>query len=268
MSRPIITSIMFFIAQFLFWLVVMDGEYAIAIEMIWMTGLIGLFLLLFFRGFRWARWVATIALALISLLLIYGTLEGDGFVFLVLALLYILIIVMLFRYKLPVVQKSADEPSLQEVEAVTPPAPELPPVAGGFYADDVAYQYPLLLKRYQSLFIDFLLLFTIMIITMVVIGESEIRQTVMLSMGALFLLVYEPLLTVYSATVGQRMMGIRVRDVNNPAKRIGLLRAYIRLVVKWYLGWLSFITINFNPQHRAIHDMASASVVIRIDSTE
>lgn len=161
--------------------------------------------------------------------------------------------------------KSVEESPLPESELAASPVPELPPVADGFYADNVVYRYPLLLKRYQSLFIDFLLLFAVMIITMVLVGNSEIRQTVMVSMGALFLLVYEPLLTVYSATVGQRIMGIRVRDVNNPAERIGLVRAYIRLVVKWYLGWLSFLTINFNPQHRAIHDMASASVVIKID---
>lgn len=265
MNRPIITFVMFIIVQLLFWLVGLEGDYESAAEIISITLFIGLFLLLFFRGFRWARWVAIVLLALLSLLFIAATLEGGGFVFSAIALLYVLIIVMLFRHKPPVVEKIADESPLPEAKALTPPAPEPPPIPDGFYADNVAYRYPLLLKRYQSLFIDFLLLFSIMIITMVLIGDSEIRQTVMVSMGVLFLLVYEPLLTVYSATIGQRMMGIRVRDVNNPANRIGILRAYIRLVVKWYLGWLSFITINFNPQHRAIHDMASASVVIKID---
>jgi hypothetical protein len=32
--------------------------------------------------------------------------------------------------------------------------------------------------------------------------------------------------------------------------------------VKGFLGWLSFITINFNDEHRAIHDFASDSVMI------
>lgn len=265
MNRPIVTAVMFIVVQFLFWLVGLEGDYGSVVEMISITIFVGLFLLVFFRGFRWARWVATVLLGLLSLLCIASALEGGGLVFAGLALLYVLIIVMLFRHKPPVMEKSADESPLPEAEALAPPAPEPPPIPDGFYADNVAYRYPLLLKRYQSLFIDFLILFSIMIITMVAIGESELRQTVMVSMGALFLLVYEPLLTVYSATIGQRMMGIRVRDVNNPAKRIGILRAYIRLVVKWYLGWLSFITINFNPQHRAIHDMASASVVIKIE---
>lgn len=134
----------------------------------------------FFSGdFAGHAWVAIVQLALLSLLFIAATLEGGGFVFSAIALLYVLIIVMLFRHKPPVVEKIADESPLPEAKALTPPAPEPPPIPDGFYADNVACRYPLLLKRYQSLFIDFLLLFSIMIITMALIGDSEIRQTVM-----------------------------------------------------------------------------------------
>jgi uncharacterized RDD family membrane protein YckC len=86
----------------------------------------------------------------------------------------------------------------------------------------------------------------------------------MLSICLFFPLVYEPLLITYSATLGQYIIGIRVRSSRNPKKRINLLQAYIRIIVKFFLGWISFANINFNPKHRAIHDPAGSSVVIRI----
>jgi hypothetical protein len=76
-------------------------------------------------------------------------------------------------------------------------------------------------------------------------------------------LLYEPVLTTFSATIGQRVMGIRVRNAKNPDKHINILQAYLRLIVKYLLGWLSFITIGFDERHRAIHDLAGESVVVR-----
>lgn len=124
------------------------------------------------------------------------------------------------------------------------------------------YQYPSLVKRYKSLLIDGLLQLTILIIIMVIVNDSEARTTIMVSSGLLLVALYEPLFTVYSRTVGQRLMKIRVGKRDNPSEKIGLLKAYIRWFTKNLLGWLSFITINFNQEHRAIHDFASDSVVV------
>jgi uncharacterized RDD family membrane protein YckC len=133
-----------------------------------------------------------------------------------------------------------------------------------FHVRDEAYRYPMLVKRYQSVLIDFVLWCSLMIVCMTVLGESEAKQAVMLSICLFFALVYEPLLTTYSATLGQYIIRIRVRSSRNPKKRINVLQAYIRIIVKFFLGWISFVTINFNPKHRAINDLAGSSVVIRI----
>ena len=143
-------------------------------------------------------------------------------------------------------------------------SPSVPQLEGGFYVGDRAFSYPTLLKRYQSLLIDFMLIFSLMIIAMAILNNSEFRQPVMITLGALFVFVYEPVLTVYSSTVGQRVMGIRVRSFADPERPINIFNAYARIVTKWMLGWLSFVTINFNLQHRAIHDMAGSSVVIKV----
>ena len=143
-------------------------------------------------------------------------------------------------------------------------SPSVPQLEGGFYVGDRAFFYPTLLRRYQSLLVDFLLIFAVMIMAMAILNGSELRQPVMVSLGVLFVFVYEPVLTVYSSTIGQRVMGIRVRSIDDPEKSIKIFDAYARIIAKWMLGWLSFVTINFNRQHRAIHDMAGSSVVIKV----
>lgn len=125
------------------------------------------------------------------------------------------------------------------------------------------FSYPSLLKRYKAMLIDALILLTILIIVMVAIGDHENRAAIMLILVSA-LSFYEPLLTKYAGTVGQRVMGIRVRDYNAPSKPIGFWQAYIRAWIKAFLGWLSFITIRYNREHRAIHDVATSTVVIML----
>lgn len=57
-------------------------------------------------------------------------------------------------------------------------------------------------------------------------------------------------------------MKIRVGRHKNPGEKINLPNAYMRWFTKGLLGWISFVTINFNPEHRAIHDMVSDAVMI------
>ena len=113
--------------------------------------------------------------------------------------------------------------------------------------------------------IDAVLLLTILIGTMLIMGENENRPTVILLM-TIVLSFYEPLLSRYSATVGQRIMGIRVRNYNAPSQPVGFWQAYIRVWIKGILGWLSFLTVHHNRERRAIHDIAGSSVVIMLSN--
>jgi hypothetical protein len=266
MKPSLPTFALFFVAQLLLWVVSKTDNMASGEEILVEAIVIGVFVALFYSGYRWARWVATILLGLIGLLIGSLSFEGFGFGFLSVTLLYGAVIVMLFRHTPPTMVKMPAKPADLGPEIIDwPSTQQTAPSAGNtFQAGAESYRYPLLVKRYQSLLIDFLVLFAIMIATMVIMSESTARQTVMVTMGVIFVLLYEPLLTTYAATLGQYIIGIRVRDAGNPAQRINIPQAYIRIIVKWLLGWLSFVTINFNPQHRAIHDLAGSSVVIRV----
>lgn len=158
----------------------------------------------------------------------------------------------------PVLREYYSKPREKRVKVVG----ELSSSSDAFLSDGREFKYPFLVKRYKALLIDGALLFGVLIILMIITEDMDNRTPIMVTCLALALLVYEPFLTAYSKTVGQRVMGIAVRQFESPDKRINIVQAYIRIVVKGFLGWLSFITINFNDEHRAIHDFASDSVMI------
>jgi uncharacterized RDD family membrane protein YckC len=78
-------------------------------------------------------------------------------------------------------------------------------------------------------------------------------------------LLYEPFCTSKLCTLGQKLMGIRVRTVST-LERISLIQAYVRIVVKVFLGLISFFSIMFSKRKRAIHDFASGTIVVEAES--
>jgi uncharacterized RDD family membrane protein YckC len=125
-------------------------------------------------------------------------------------------------------------------------------------------EYPSLSERVQSLFIDTMVL----IITMVILSQlldnfDNVPNWVRGSLFVLAFVLYEPLCLTFGCTLGNYIKNIRVKQFNDETKRLNFFQAIIRYIVKLFLGWLSFITIHSNPKKRAIHDMASGSVMIR-----
>lgn len=126
--------------------------------------------------------------------------------------------------------------------------------------------YPVLLKRVQSTFIDFLVIVMLMLFASLLlnaIGEEKdtpawINVVLFLSIWGL----YEPLAIAYGCTVGNYMVRIRVVDIHDNQQKIPLWRAFIRYGLKVALGWVSFLSIHFNPQRRAIHDLGAGSVMM------
>ncbi|CAN5902768.1 hypothetical protein BH24BAC1_BH24BAC1_35730 [soil metagenome] len=78
------------------------------------------------------------------------------------------------------------------------------------------------------------------------------------------LVIYEPILTAYGATFGQWVMGIRVRQHKGLEEPISVGQAYLRVILKFLLGFLSFFSIHFNPSRRALHDLYSGSVMVQV----
>jgi uncharacterized RDD family membrane protein YckC len=241
-------------------------EMGIGLEATAIVVVFATFFYLFYKGFNWSRWVLMVLLLLMSVTCISDGIELDEIIYLLAGAGHLISLLFAFlsgRVKrqdpLPVIDMEADD---VEDDSEDP----TPVNTGNFIQAGINYDYPPLVTRYKAVLIDLILLFAILVTTMVVLGDSEYRSPVMITLGLLAGFVYDPVLTAYSATIGQRLMKIRVRRFSNPTKKVGIVSAYVRAIVKWPLGWLSFITINFNSEHRAIHDFAGGSVVVRSEN--
>lgn len=124
-------------------------------------------------------------------------------------------------------------------------------------------QYPSLSDRIQSMMIDGLFLVGLSFITARILdGYNNVPDYLRIGIFIFLFLIYEPLLVSTGCTLGQLAKGIRVRQHKNSTRRINFLQSLFRYLFKLLLGFVSFFTIHTNPQRRAIHDLASDSVMI------
>lgn len=131
-------------------------------------------------------------------------------------------------------------------------------------ATQQAAEYPSLSDRVQSTFIDGIFIIIMMFAFATILDKygdapNWIRIVLFFGLWA----VYEPACTTLGFTIGNYLKGIRVRNYEDVSKKINFFQALIRYILKFLLGWISFITIHGNPERRAIHDLAAGSVMIR-----
>jgi uncharacterized RDD family membrane protein YckC len=121
-------------------------------------------------------------------------------------------------------------------------------------------KYPNLLRRYIATLLDVFALWCIVYGFSRVPTFTEGGAVAYWGLG-LALLFYEPLLTSYACTLGQALMRIRVRTPDE-LQRIRLPQAFGRMLVKYLLGIISFVTVPARKDRRAIHDLSSGTIVI------
>jgi uncharacterized RDD family membrane protein YckC len=126
--------------------------------------------------------------------------------------------------------------------------------------------YPELTQRYLSSAIDGVIVLTVAF-TISAALQGEPLTGLRVALVFLFVLSYEPVLTSKRCTVGQFAMGIRVRQYDDRDEKIGLAAAYVRYLLKIVLGFLSFLSIGFQKERRAIHDEAVGSIVVKASAT-
>jgi len=121
--------------------------------------------------------------------------------------------------------------------------------------------YPSIIRRYFSTFIDGIFAIGIFVLFSYILDTENTAATKIRVGIILFLFfVYEPIFTAYFCTLGQKITGIRIRKYST-GNRISLISAYLRIIVKIFLGIISFFTIPFTKNKRAIHDFAAGTLV-------
>lgn len=133
-----------------------------------------------------------------------------------------------------------------------------------FQTHYAGYRLPSLLARVKALVVDSLILLAIFTITTLVIKAlGEVPNMARGLILVFMFYLYDPLLTSFTgATLGHRFMKLTVRKYAHPERRISLGQAFARFLTKGLLGWLSFLTVTGNSRKRAIHDLASGSIVL------
>jgi uncharacterized RDD family membrane protein YckC len=126
-------------------------------------------------------------------------------------------------------------------------------------------EYPTILRRYFSTVLDGLLVILVFILSSYFFeSDNSLYSSIRIGLILFMFFVYEPVFTSFFCTLGQKIAKIRVRKIGGK-ERINLFQAYIRIVIKIFLGIISFFTIPFSKKKRAIHDIAVGSVVIYQD---
>ena len=123
--------------------------------------------------------------------------------------------------------------------------------------------YPSVFRRYLSTLLDLLILWSWLYLATRVPALVDSKWGVAVVVAPVFLL-YEPFLTAYRCTIGQWVFRLRVRTFDQ-RDRISILQAYGRLLVKYFLGAISILTIPARADRRAIHDFATETIVIEAD---
>ena len=124
-------------------------------------------------------------------------------------------------------------------------------------------EYPTILERIKSTTIDTIIIIAFMYLASEVLSSFENVPDYVRMILFAGILLYEPICTVFGATIGNDKMEIRVRSSSDHSKKINFFQAIIRFILKFSLGWLSFITFFFSKKSRTIHDYFSGSVMIR-----
>ena len=93
--------------------------------------------------------------------------------------------------------------------------------------------YPELKDRIQSMFIDYIVIIVLMFIfTELLENFEDVPTWLRISLFAGLFLVYEPVCVALGCTLGNRLMGIRVRQNSEPTKKISLLQSYFRYIIR------------------------------------
>jgi len=129
-------------------------------------------------------------------------------------------------------------------------------------------EYPSIARRYLATFIDVVfVLFAIIAVSYIFQQDHELAHFVRIGLMLTMFFIYEPLCTSRLCTIGQKIMGVRIRKMDS-FEKISILSAYGRIIVKILFGIFSFFTIPLNENKRAIHDFVVGSVVIDIRYVE
>lgn len=126
--------------------------------------------------------------------------------------------------------------------------------------------YPRLIRRVQVCIIDtFIFAFFIVTLFLMVAAFSVNPFWARIAIVFIPALFFEPVLVSFTGgTIGHHLLKLKVRDVRN-GKNINIFTAFIRFILKTFLGTVSLLFVLTTRKHQAIHDFCANSIVVYKD---
>lgn len=125
--------------------------------------------------------------------------------------------------------------------------------------------YPPLLDRIKSTTIDTIILIACFYLLSDILSSINNVPDWLRVILFICFLMYEPLFISLNATFGNYKNSIRVRNNNDTSKKLNIVQSIIRYFFKILFGWFSLLFILSNSKGRALHDIISGSVMIKIE---
>jgi len=127
-------------------------------------------------------------------------------------------------------------------------------------------QYARLFDRVKAAFIDAIVLLGMMYAVTELFALFDNVPVFVRALAATFIFfLYDPIFTsFYGGTIGHSFCKLGVRKDEDLDANISFASAIIRFILKFFLGWISLLTITGNDKKKAIHDFAVKSVVIEL----
>lgn len=124
--------------------------------------------------------------------------------------------------------------------------------------------YATLQSRIMAAVIDGIILIVLMYSTTEILKYfDEVPSSLRMYLFILFFVLYEPILvSLFGSTAGHYYSDIKVKQANHVNKNVIFPLALVRFILKYFLGWLSLLTVTSTEKRQAIHDKVVNSVVI------
>jgi len=125
--------------------------------------------------------------------------------------------------------------------------------------------YAPIIDRIKSTTIDTLLLIACFYLLSDILNSMDNSSENLRIVLFICILLYEPIFVSLNGTFGNYRNSIRVRKNNDTTKKLNFFQSLLRYFLKISLGWISLIFILMNQKGRALHDIVSGSVMIKIE---
>lgn len=124
--------------------------------------------------------------------------------------------------------------------------------------------YADLQPRLRAVLIDFVIFLTVFIVGGLLLGQVYLPGAIKFAIMVVAIFTLEAGLIAFTgATIGQRVMGLRVQRAGNLGN-VGIVTVVLRAFVKYWFGWFSLLLVMLTKRSQALHDQMCHTVVIDV----